>query len=101
MYILAMGVGCGLAGIAGGLIAPVLSLSPHMGHSMLLMILMVVVLGGLESVPGAVLAGLLLGLALSFGYFFLGALSQVLAFLVIAVVMIIKPGGLLGNVIEE
>jgi len=92
-----MAVGCGLAGFAGGLMAPVFALSPGMG-AITIFVLFVVMLGGIGSMVGAILAGLILGMTLSFGQFFIGSgLSQILFFVVIFIILYFRPGGLLGK----
>jgi len=92
-----MAVGCGLAGFAGGLMAPVFALSPKMG-SITIFVLFVVMLGGIGSMVGAILAGLILGMTLSFGQFFFGSgLSQISFFVVIFIILYFRPGGLLGK----
>jgi branched-chain amino acid transport system permease protein len=97
VYLLAMAIGCGLAGFSGGVMAPIFAVFPEMG-SIALLILLVVMLGGIGSMPGAILAGLILGTTLSFGQYFLGAgLAQILFFAVVGVILFIRPGGLLGE----
>jgi branched-subunit amino acid ABC-type transport system permease component len=101
VYLLAMVVGCGLAGFAGGIMAPVFAVSPVMG-SITLVVLLVVMLGGIGSMTGAIVAGLILGLTLSFGQYLVGSgLAQILFFVVIGIVLFFRPGGLLGNPGEE
>jgi len=101
-YLGAMVVGCGVAGFAGGAMAPVFAISPSMGGTITLLILLVVMLGGIGSMPGAILAGLVLGLTLSFGQYFIGTgLVQILLFAVIGCIVFFRPGGLLGQPTEE
>ncbi len=97
MYLLAMVLGFGLAGVAGAIVAPVYTLSSEMGHEMLFLILMVVVLGGMQSVLGAVVGGVIIGLALSFGFHFIGGLSDIGLFLLIGLILCFKPSGLFGR----
>jgi len=101
VYALAMVVGCALAGLAGGIIAPLFSITPGMGHAMLLKCFMVLIVGGLESMLGGVVGGLVTGMTLSFGYYFLGGLSEILLFSLIGVILVFKPGGLFGEVVED
>ena len=101
VYLAAMGIGCGLAGFAGGIMAPVYAVSPEMGN-IILTVLLVVMLGGMGSMLGAILGGLVLGMTLSFGYYFIGGgLAQILLFIVIGIIVFFRPGGLLGQVGEE
>jgi len=96
-YLGTMAVGCALAGFAGGVMAPVFAVSPKMGGVTLLIIL-VVMLGGVGSMPGAILSGLILGLTLSFGQYFIGSgVAQIIFFAVIAVILFFRPGGLFGE----
>jgi len=98
IYAVAFAVGCGLAAIAGGLIGPVFSLHVYMGQAALLKAFVVVILGGLGSVPGALVGGLVLGFAESiFATLFGGLTSDMLGFLMIMVILLWKPTGLLGR----
>jgi branched-chain amino acid transport system permease protein len=98
IYTMAFGIGCALAAIAGGVIGPVFSLHVYMGQAAILKAFVVVILGGLGSVPGAVVGGLLLGLAESVFASFFGALvSDMLGFLMIMVILLWRPFGLLGR----
>jgi branched-chain amino acid transport system permease protein len=96
-----MAVGCALAAFAGGIMAPVFAISPGMGMIVLL-ILLVVMLGGIGSMPGAIVAGLILGITLSFGQYFIGTgVAQILFFAVIGLITYFRPGGLFGQPPEE
>ena len=87
----------GLAGFAGGIIAPGYGIFPEMGDKVILNVLLIAMLGGIDSLIGAVLAGLIVGLTLSFGQYFLGAKVQILLFVIIGIIIFFKPGGLLGR----
>jgi branched-chain amino acid transport system permease protein len=100
MYLVAIVVGSGLAGIAGGIVAPIRALNTEMGHTMLFYVLMVLVLGGMQSAIGAVFGGLLLGIILSFGFHFLGGISELLVFFLIGVFVMFKPHGLFGRAVD-
>ncbi|WP_059413615.1 branched-chain amino acid ABC transporter permease [Cupriavidus basilensis] len=98
MYPLGFGIGVGLAAIAGALMAPLFSVSPFIGATPLLKAFIVVILGGLGSIPGAALASLLLGVAESFGSTFLkSSTADILIFALVMVVLVIRPAGLLGR----
>ncbi|UFW53997.1 MULTISPECIES: branched-chain amino acid ABC transporter permease [Bradyrhizobium] len=91
-------LGVSLAGFAGVLMAPVLSVSPFIGLAPTLKAFVIVVIGGLGSVPGAVAGGLLIGLIESFaGTFVSASLSEILQFLVVIAVVLLRPQGLLGR----
>jgi branched-chain amino acid transport system permease protein len=98
IYTLAFAIGCALAAVAGGVIAPVFSLHVYMGQAAILKAFVVVILGGLGSVPGAVVGGLLLGVAESLFASLLGALmADMLGFLLIMLILLWRPYGLLGR----
>jgi branched-chain amino acid transport system permease protein len=100
-YMTAFIVGGVLAGFAGGAMAPVYAVSPDMG-GIILTVLLVVMLGGMSSVPGAALGGIVLGITLSFGYYFIGgSWAQIILFVVIGIVIMFRPGGILGKPVEE
>lgn len=95
---LAFGIGCALAAIGGALIAPVFSLHVYMGQAALLKAFIVVILGGLGSVPGAVVGGLILGIGESaFATLFGSLTADILGFLFIMGILLWKPTGLLGR----
>jgi branched-chain amino acid transport system permease protein len=97
VYTVTMGISCAVAGFAGGIIAPSYGLVPEMGQNVLLPVLLMCMLGGMDSLFGAVIGGLVVGQVLSFGQFFIGSSSQIVLFLVIAVVIFFRPNGLLGR----
>lgn len=97
-YPLGFGIGIGLAAIAGALMAPLFSVSPFMGQAPLLKAFMVVILGGLGSIPGAALAGLCLGLLESYTALFLeSSTADMLIFILVIVGMLAFPRGLIGK----
>ena len=94
----AFAIGCALAAIGGGLIGPVFSLQVYMGQPALLKAFIVVILGGLGSVPGALVGGLVLGLGESAFATLLGGLTaDMFGFLMIMGILLWKPTGLLGR----
>lgn len=82
---------------AGGLILPVYSVSSYMGSTVFILTLMVVILGGLGSFPGAIIGGLVLGITQSLLYTYIGAQTVVFLFLIVIVMIIIRPRGILGG----
>ncbi len=95
---LSFGIGCAIAGIAGALMAPIFSINPFLGGEVILKAFLVVILGGMGSIPGAVLGGLVLGFIESFGsLFFTVPTVSVITFVLIIVLLIVKPQGLLGH----
>jgi branched-chain amino acid transport system permease protein len=97
IFLLLFGVGAWLAGLAGVVGGPYLITHPGMGGSILLDLFVVVVVGGMGSVQGALLAAFLIGQLQSFGILFLPQFAVVFEFLLMAAVLIIKPQGLLGE----
>lgn len=92
-----MAIGCGLAGLAGGVMAPVFGITSTMGGSTLLVIL-IIVLGGIGSMVGTILAGLILGIVLSFGQYYIGTgVTQIVFFGFVGIMIFLKPGGLFGE----
>lgn len=97
-YRVAFFVATALAGLAGGLLGQLYSLSPFMGSSPMVKAFIVVILGGLGSIAGAAVGGVLLGMADSALTTYFGAsVAQLAAFGVIMVVLVLKPQGLLGR----
>lgn len=92
-----VGLGCALAGLAGVVAAPFLSLSPHMSSDVLIDSFVVVVIGGLGSLAGAFVAALLLGMAQALGAVYLPDVSVLLPFLFMVAVLVWKPSGLAGS----
>lgn len=86
-----------LAAAAGVLIAPLFVLNPFIGVEATFKALIVVVIGGLGSVQGALAGGLLLGFMESFGYTFIGGVSEVLIFCLVLFILLIRPKGLMGR----
>jgi branched-chain amino acid transport system permease protein len=90
-------VGIALAALAGAVIAPVATVYPGMGDSMLILSFVVVVLGGIGSIEGAAIGALLIGLTDTFGKIFFPSLSSVLVYLLMAAVLLVRPNGILGR----
>lgn len=92
-----VGLGSALAGLAGVVAAPFLSLSPHMSSDVLIDSFVVVVIGGLGSLAGAFVAALLLGMMQAIGAVYMPQLSVLLPFIFMIVILIWKPSGLAGS----
>lgn len=98
IYPLGFGIGVGLAAIAGALMAPLFSVSPFIGATPLLKAFIVVILGGLGSIPGAALASLLLGVTESTASTFMSnSIAEILIFALVMAMLVIRPTGLLGR----
>ena len=95
---LSFGLGAATTGAAGALLLPLMPLSPHLGHDFTLTAFIVVILGGLGSLLGAMVGGLVLGVAESMSTLFLPAtLKQVVSFAILVVIMLIRPQGIFGG----
>jgi len=87
-------LGVGLAAVAGMIAAPISSVYPNMGSTVLIMCFVVVVIGGIGSVRGALVASLLVGLVDTFGKVLLPQLAGMLVYMLMAAVLLYKPEGL-------
>lgn len=97
MITLTYGFGVALAGVAGVLAAPVMQINPLMGSNLLNIVFAVVVIGGLGSIMGAIVTGLALGLLEGLAKVFYPEASTVVVFIVMAVVLLMRPAGLFGK----
>lgn len=101
-YLLTFGLGAALAGVAGSLLAPIYTLSPYIGGNFILAAFAVVVLGGLGSVPGAYIGGLIVGVIESLAGFYIDpALKQAIWFVIFVAVLVVRPSGLMGQIGAE
>jgi len=89
--------GAALSGFAGVIAGPLLSTYPGMAHEILIDAFVVIVVGGFGSLGGAVIASLIIGELQSFGVLLFPKLSVALVYLLMAVVLIVKPSGLFGE----
>ena len=96
-FTLCMGISSALAGAAGALLAPLFYVNPFLGMHAVLKALVVVVIGGLGSIPGAIAGGLLLGFVESFGNTFFGDVTEILGFVIVMIVLLFRPQGLFGH----
>ena len=94
----AVALGFVLAALGGAFVAPIYSLNPGMGLEAILMSFIIIIIGGLGSITGTVLAGFLIGMLESIGALLLGSeAAHVLVFAVMIAVLILRPQGLLGR----
>jgi len=99
MTALAMGIAGAFAGVAGALMAPIHAVTPYMGHSVIVTAFVIVILGGMASIEGAVLAAFLLGFIHTFVTTLYDAVVAIMVGVgFMALVLIVKPTGLLGRV---
>ncbi|TFY98597.1 branched-chain amino acid ABC transporter permease [Ramlibacter rhizophilus] len=94
LYAIVFALGVALAAIAGMIASPISSVYPNMGSQVLIMAFVVVVIGGIGSVRGAMIAALLVGLVDTFGKVLLPAMSGMLVYVLMAAVLLWKPEGL-------
>jgi branched-chain amino acid transport system permease protein len=95
VFALVFGIGTYLAGVAGVVAAPVFSVYPGMDVSIIILVLIVVVVGGLGSLRGVIVGSLLIGFADTFGKILLPQFAMMMIYLVMALVLIFRPSGLL------
>ena len=101
-FLITFGVGAALAGMAGALLTPIYSITPGVGGNFILAAFAVVVLGGLGSVWGAYIGGLIVGVVEAFaGYYIDPAVKNAIWFIIFLVVLIVRPSGLMGQVGAE
>jgi branched-chain amino acid transport system permease protein len=98
LYPLAFAIGTGLAAAAGAVIGPLFQLNPWMGIMPQVKAFIVVILGGIGSIPGAFLGGLILGVAESFVSTYASkALADLLGFILVIGILLFRPSGLFGR----
>jgi len=99
---LAMGLGAGMAGVAGALIAPMTRVEPYMGHGVIITAFIVTIVGGIGSLSGAVLASVLYAFFHTFvTTYWNGTVATMLGLVIMLVVLIIKPTGLMGTRVSQ
>ncbi|MGX5803966.1 branched-chain amino acid ABC transporter permease [Bradyrhizobium sp. Arg314] len=94
---LTYGLGAALAGLAGILAAPVYQVSPLMGSDLIIVVFAVVVVGGMGSILGAIVTGYMLGLAEGLTKVFYPEASNLVIFVIMAIVLLLRPAGLFGR----
>ena len=97
MITLTYGFGVGLAAFAGVLAAPIYSVNPNMGADLIIVVFAVVVIGGMGSILGSILTGFGLGLIEGLTKVFYPEGSSVVIFVIMAIVLLVKPAGLFGR----
>jgi branched-chain amino acid transport system permease protein len=97
MFTVTYGFGAALAGFAGVMAAPVYQVTPLMGSSLVIVVFAVVVIGGMGSIAGSIVTGLGLGLVEGLTKYLYPEASNVVVFVVMAVVLLVRPAGLFGR----
>lgn len=97
MFPMAFAIATGLAGLTGAIVTPMLALDPHVGEGVLLKAFIAVILGGMGSIPGAMLAAFIVGLIEAYASVYLGGSKGALVlFVLVAVILLVRPQGILG-----
>ena len=91
------GIGCGLAGAGGVLAAPLLTASIGMAADMIIDAFVIVIIGGMGSFPGSLIGAVLVAFVQVFGEYYLPDLALAFMYLVMLLVLVVRPGGLLGK----
>ena len=97
VWLLMFGIGTAIAGLSGMLAAPTRGVNPEMGTSVLAESFVVTVVGGMGSLPGAVVAGLLVGIVFSMTSLFAPELAELSICVLMAVVLLVRPQGFFGK----
>jgi branched-chain amino acid transport system permease protein len=97
MVTLTYGFGVGLAALAGVMAAPIYSVNPLMGEHLIIVVFAVVVIGGMGSIMGSIITGFVLGLVEGLTKVFYPEASNTVIFIVMAIVLMIRPAGLFGT----
>lgn len=100
MYIIVFVLGSAIAGLAGALIGPVRGARPLLGFNLIVPAFVVVVVGGLGSLRGSIIAGLLIGQIVVLTGVFNSSLSSVIIYIFMAAVLLVRPRGLFGREVE-
>jgi branched-chain amino acid transport system permease protein len=99
---IAIGVGTAMAGLAGALMAPLTNINPHMGHNVIITAFIVTIVGGVGSLSGAVLSGVLYAVFHTFiTVYASGTIATICGLLLMVLVLIIKPTGIMGTKVSE
>lgn len=98
VYLIAFGLSVLIAGVAGAVMIPFYMMNPFTGHDFLGKAFAAVVIGGLGSIPGAIVGGLIIGVVEAVaGVFFKASLGNALTFFIMILVLIFKPNGIFGD----
>jgi branched-chain amino acid transport system permease protein len=97
VWLVVFGIGTGLAGLAGMLAGPMRGAYAEMGVTMVIESFVVIVVGGMGSLLGAVVAGLLIGQVVGLTTLFVPKAAEIMVFVVMAVVLLVRPSGLFGE----
>ena len=96
-FIVIFVLGSLLAGLGGALYAPIIMVYPYMGHEIIPLTFATVVTGGIGSLKGSLIGGIILGLSTSIGAFIYGPIVQAMPYIAMLVVLAVKPSGIFGE----
>ena len=94
-------IGIALAALGGAIAAPMVAVEPDMGVNMIMQSFVVTVIGGLGSLGGAIVGGIIIGQIVSFTSLFAGAYADVVIYFAMAVILLVRPRGLFGEIGRE
>lgn len=97
IFTLVFGIGAGLAGMAGALAAPLQNIYPYMGMSILTETFVVVIIGGMGSLLGSIIGGIIIGELITLGVIFWPPLAHTLIYIFMALVLLTRPRGFFGR----
>ncbi len=97
MITLTYGFGAALAAFAGVMAAPIYNVSPNMGSELIIVVFAVVVIGGMGSILGAIITGFALGVVEGLTKVFFPEASSTVIFVIMAIVLLVRPAGLFGR----
>lgn len=93
-----MGIGGMLAGAAGGFMAPIMQVTPYMGHSILLTAFAIIVIGGMGSIGGTIIASFIYGFLHTFITTYIdGTVAAIVGVLLMFFVLVVRPRGIMGR----
>jgi branched-chain amino acid transport system permease protein len=97
IFTLVFGIGTGLAGMAGALAAPLQNIYPYMGGSVVSDTFVVVIIGGMGSITGSILGGILVGELMTIGVIVWPPMANALIYVFMAIILLLRPRGFFGR----
>ena len=94
---LVMGIGCSLAALAGGVVSPLFAIDPFIGTTALFMVVLTIIIGGMGSLVGAIVGGLILGFLGSVASYYVTYFYEFALFGLVIVILLVRPQGLFGQ----
>ena len=96
--LIAMALSAGMAGVGGAVMGPLVVVDPYMGHTVIITALIVIIVGGIGSLEGAVLVAILYSFFHTFMTTFLdGVIANILGLAIMMLVLVVKPSGIMGT----